>query len=263
MLARRQNVRVEDVPTLPELYNPSAPLQWPLKRLEMSPNRTPAMPPNAAFNAIIGLINADVTSMTIDAIVNAANERLAGGGGIDGAIHARAGDELSAACKTFPILHDNVRCPTGQARVTDSFKLPCRKIIHTPGPVWTLTQEKAEAKRLLCNCYHNSLDAAVENGCRSIVFPPISTGIFGYPNQFAADDALSAVRAWLQQQGEDVPMDKIVFSNIDQRDMEAYLLLIPRWFPPVVHDETQQGQPQQGESQHGEPHQVEPQQAVS
>ncbi|KAK8233071.1 RNA-directed RNA polymerase [Phyllosticta capitalensis] len=231
MPPRLQNIHVDDVPTVTQLYTDPSSYQAPIQELEAHPDAVAE--PNAFINSKVGLINADVTSMHIDAIVNAANNGLRGGGGIDGAIHARAGPELYDACEELPADSRGVRCPTGQAKITDSFDLPCGKIIHTPGPVWYAMTDKSEAERLLRSCYRSSLDVAIENGCRTIVFPPISTNIYGYPNAKAAEAALSEVRMWLEEKGKDVAIDKIVFTNVDKPDMDAYLHFIPKYFPPA------------------------------
>jgi O-acetyl-ADP-ribose deacetylase (regulator of RNase III) len=130
----------------------------------------------------------DITTERVDAIVNAANRQLRGGGGVDGAIHRAAGaDRLHAACRTIG------GCPPGQAVVTDGFDLPARFIIHTVGPVWH--GGDAGEHETLASCYRSSLTVADEIGARSVAFPAISTGIYGYPPEQAAEVAVAAVRA--------------------------------------------------------------------
>jgi O-acetyl-ADP-ribose deacetylase (regulator of RNase III) len=137
---------------------------------------------------VLEAVAGDITTQAVDVVVNAANERLAGGGGVDGSIHRAAGAaELQAACRVIG------RCPPGQAVVTEGFRLPARWIIHTVGPVWRGgTQEEAET---LAACYRNCLAAAGGLGAISIAFPAISTGVYGYPAAAAAAIAVGSVRA--------------------------------------------------------------------
>ena len=134
------------------------------------------------------IIKADITTLRVDAIVNAANETLLGGGGVDGAIHRAAGPRLLAACRALPKVRHAVRCPTGEARITAGFDLPARFVIHTVGPVWGGgTSGEAE---LLAACYRNVLTIAHAQSLSSIAFPAISCGVFGYPPNEAARIAL-------------------------------------------------------------------------
>ncbi|MEO7935231.1 MAG: O-acetyl-ADP-ribose deacetylase [Dokdonella sp.] len=137
---------------------------------------------------MISIIKADITTLSVDAIVNAANETLLGGGGVDGAIHRAAGSQLLAACRALPKVGLGVRCPTGEARITAGFDLPARFVIHTVGPVWAGgTAGEAE---LLADCYRNVLSIAHKQSLNSIAFPAISCGVFGYPPNKAALVAL-------------------------------------------------------------------------
>ncbi|MBQ7207893.1 MAG: O-acetyl-ADP-ribose deacetylase [Lentisphaeria bacterium] len=145
---------------------------------------------------MIQVMTGDITRLAVDAIVNAANRTLLGGGGVDGAIHAAAGPELVKACAVFG------GCPTGEARITPGFRLPAKFVIHTPGPVWH-GGNRGE-KELLASCYTNSLRLAAENGCRSIAFPCISTGVYGYPKRAAAETAVSTVLAWEEKLPEEI-----------------------------------------------------------
>lgn len=142
---------------------------------------------------VLEVIEADITGLAVDAIVNAANETLLGGGGVDGAIHRAAGPALLAACRALPEVSPGVRCPTGEARLTAGFALPAHYVIHTVGPVWHGGQRGEP--RLLADCYQNSLALAREEGLESIAFPAISAGVYGYPPDLAAHVAVGAVRA--------------------------------------------------------------------
>ena len=142
----------------------------------------------------VEVVRADITTLDVDAIVNAANERMLGGGGVDGAIHRAAGPELLAACRRVPEVRPGVRCPTGEARLTPGFQLAARYVIHTVGPVWR-GGSHGEAD-LLASCYRNALALARETAVRSIAFPAISCGIYGYPIDDAATIAVREVRAF-------------------------------------------------------------------
>lgn len=143
----------------------------------------------------IDVLEADITTLAVDAIVNAANESLLGGGGVDGAIHRAAGPGLLAECRALPPVCPGVRCPTGEARLTGGHRLPARFVIHTVGPVWHGGDRGEPA--LLAACYRNSLQLAEPHRLRGIAFPAISCGVFGYPADAAAAIAVREVRAWL------------------------------------------------------------------
>jgi O-acetyl-ADP-ribose deacetylase len=140
----------------------------------------------------ITVVTADLTRLALDAIVNAANPGLLGGGGVDGAIHRAAGAQLLAACQALPEVTPGVRCPTGEARMTPGFNLPARYAIHTVGPVWH-GGNTGEAE-LLARCYRSCITLALEHDLRSIGFPAISCGVYGYPPDQAARVAIAALR---------------------------------------------------------------------
>ena len=146
---------------------------------------------------MIKIIQGDITTLAVDAIVNAANQVMLGGGGVDGAIHRAAGRELYEACLKIPEVRPGVRCPTGEARITPGFRLPAKFVIHTVGPVYRDGLHGEPEK--LAACYRNSLAFAAENGCRSIAFPCVSTGIYGYPKEDAAQIAVRKVEEFLMQ----------------------------------------------------------------
>lgn len=141
---------------------------------------------------MIKTIRGDITKVEdVQAIVNAANSSLLGGGGVDGAIHRAAGSELLSECRLLG------GCKTGQAKITKGYKLPCKYIIHTVGPVWNGGQKREE--ELLASCYYNSMVLAVENGIRTIAFPSIATGIYHFPVQLAAKIAVRTVAKFLEE----------------------------------------------------------------
>jgi O-acetyl-ADP-ribose deacetylase len=137
-------------------------------------------------------ITADITQLHVDAIVNAANPTLLGGGGVDGAIHRAAGSSLLEACRALPESSPGVRCPTGEARITHGFALPARYVIHTVGPIWH-GGTHGEA-RMLEHCYRNALRLLREYRLRTIAFPAISCGVYGYPATLAAGVAVATLR---------------------------------------------------------------------
>ncbi len=139
----------------------------------------------------IELVRGDITTLDVDAIVNAANSRLLGGGGVDGAIHRAAGPRLMEACRAIPEVRPGVRCPTGEARITSGFDLPARYVIHTVGPVWDGGGEGEE--EMLRRCYVACLELAAAHGVESIAFPCISTGVYGFPVRRAAEVAVGVL----------------------------------------------------------------------
>lgn len=157
----------------------------------------------------ISVVKTDITKLDVDVIVNAANTTLLGGGGVDGAIHRAAGPELLEECKKFN------GCETGEARITKGYNLPAKYVVHTPGPVWK-GGKKNEAE-LLKNSYRNSLLLAQENCAKSIAFPSISTGVYGYPKQDAAKIAYSTVVEFLKETELELNVVFVCFSEEDYK----------------------------------------------
>lgn len=143
--------------------------------------------------AQIKAVVSDITSLALDAIVNAANQTLLGGGGVDGAIHRAAGPQLLAACRQLPELRPGVRCETGEARITPGFKLPARHVIHTVGPVWQ--GGHADEERLLERCYRSVIALAADHGVAELAFPAISCGVYAFPKARACEIAVQTLRS--------------------------------------------------------------------
>lgn len=162
----------------------------------------------------IGIVKTDITTLDVDAIVNAANSSLLGGGGVDGAIHRAAGPRLLEECRSLG------GCDTGQAKVTQGYALPARYVIHTVGPVWQGGDAGEHA--LLAGCYRNSLKLACEMRLRSIAFPGISTGIYGFPADLAAPIALESIG---YVDAVDSSLEAITFCCFSERDFELYRAL--------------------------------------
>jgi O-acetyl-ADP-ribose deacetylase len=159
----------------------------------------------------IQLVSGDITKLKVDAIVNAANKSLLGGGGVDGAIHRAAGGELLEACRQLG------GCETGQAKITPGYLLPAKWVIHTVGPVWN--GGKYQEQKLLKDCYTNSLQLAVTYQCKSIAFPAISTGVYGYPKKEAATIAFESVKEFLA--GTEVDLS-VIFCCFDDENYGLY-----------------------------------------
>lgn len=159
----------------------------------------------------IEVIDADITRQPVDAIVNAANSSLLGGGGVDGAIHRAAGPQLLAECRTLG------GCPTGEAKITKGYNLLAKHVIHTVGPIWR--GGNANEDQLLENCYRNSLQLAVKRRLKTIAFPSISTGVYGFPIDRASRIAVNTVKAFLENNES---IEKVVFVCFGQHDYQIY-----------------------------------------
>lgn len=161
------------------------------------------------------LVKNDITTMKVDAIVNAANSQLTGGGGVDGAIHRVAGSELLEECKTLK------GCPTGSAKVTKAYNLPCKYVIHTVGPVWR--GGNSNETELLKSCYNTSLEIANSRNLKSIAFPNISTGVYGFPKEAAAEIAVNAVKQFMLNNNS---LEQIFFVCFDEENYKMYETLL-------------------------------------
>ena len=164
----------------------------------------------------ITLHQGDITKLKVDAIVNAANSSLLGGGGVDGAIHRAGGSEILDDCKKIRAKQGG--CRTGEAVITTAGKLPANKVIHTVGPVWS-GHDKEEKDKLLMNCYKNSLALAVEHNLTSIAFPNISTGIYHFPKERAATIAMKTVQDFLKENDQ---MKEVIFVCFDEENHQIY-----------------------------------------
>jgi O-acetyl-ADP-ribose deacetylase (regulator of RNase III) len=160
----------------------------------------------------VEIIEGDITKLEVDAIVNAANKSLLGGGGVDGAIHRAAGPGLLGETRTLG------GAETGEAKITAGYNLPARFVIHTVGPVWH--GGKSRERELLADCYRNSLSVAVDNGVKTIAFPAISTGVYSFPIEEATLIALREIKAFLEK---DSTMDKVVCCCFGKRDLDIYV----------------------------------------
>lgn len=165
---------------------------------------------------MLTISNGDITKSKTDAIVNAANSSLLGGGGVDGAIHRAAGPELLRECRTLN------GCKTGEAKITGGYNLPAKHVIHTVGPIY-FKHSQEESKRLLQNCYKNSIELAIQNNCKSVAFPLISAGVYGYPKE----EALAVAVEILSQYKDSMELSIVLF------DSEAFEIAKTK-FPSLI-----------------------------
>jgi len=215
---------IDEIPTITSLYQ--------RERLSHPAGHKPLHAPSAAFNKRISLVKYDITRLQLDAVVNAANESLLGGGGVDGAIHRAAGPRLFDECSRLD------GCDTGSAKITNGYKLPARKVIHAVGPVYSQERRRGvnagegpgRSERLLRSCYRRSLDLCDQNGLETVAFSCLSTGIYGYPSTEAAQAALSEVRTYFEE-GKGPNIKSVVFCVFLPKDNEAYAKYIPAYFP--------------------------------
>ncbi|KAF4507757.1 hypothetical protein G6O67_004220 [Ophiocordyceps sinensis] len=207
---------IGDIPTLVQLYHSAALRQAP------SPSANAPLP-SSAINSRVGLYRGDITKLRLDAIVNAANTSLLGGGGVDGAIHRAAGPELLAECRGLG------GCSTGQAKMTRGHRLPARNVIHTVGPVYSHA-DPLRSERLLRSCYQESLQLAANRGVKTLAFSCISTGVYGYPSRDAAQVACETVRKFLDTDAGKI--ERVVFVTFEQKDVTSYEAMLPKYFPP-------------------------------
>ncbi|KAI9693203.1 MAG: hypothetical protein M1822_005199 [Bathelium mastoideum] len=212
-------VSLNQIPTVTALYATK----------KLVPAASASATPSAHLNDKISLIRNDITKLEVDAIVNAANETLLGGGGVDGAIHSAAGPELYDECLTLD------GCPTGSAKITSAYELPCKRVIHAVGPVYASSKRAGQHTSLLQGCYRRALELAVEHECRSVAFSALSTGVYGYPSEEAAETALGEVRRFLEGGEEErgKGLDRVVFCSFLEKDEKAYEKLTPVFFPPA------------------------------
>lgn len=212
---------VEDISPLPLLYK--------LGHLTPAPAnssipstisfRGHSITPSKALNDRVSVVRHDITKLALDAITNAANRRLLGGGGIDGAIHSAAGRGLYDECKRLN------GCETGYAKITGAYDLPCQKVIHAVGPIYD-SEDPEESERLLTSCYNEVLNLAVDHDCKTLALCGISTGIYGYPPRKAAPVAMSAVRKFLESE-KGQKLEKVVFVTWIKPDVDSHAEFLP------------------------------------
>ncbi|KAF9234140.1 A1pp-domain-containing protein [Melanogaster broomeanus] len=209
----------QEIRTISELFRSS------VLRAAQPLNQSVYYPPRIAALDQVSLYQGDITELQVDAIVNAANSSLLGGGGIDGAIHRAAGRRLVAACRTLN------GCDTGDAKITPGYDLPSKHVIHTVGPIYS-SSRTGDCARQLESCYKTSLQLAIDNNCETIAFPSISTGIYGYPIEDATNIALKAARQILDNAEESEKLKRVIFVVFSNEDRAVYEQLIPLYFLP-------------------------------
>ncbi|XP_044755652.1 ADP-ribose glycohydrolase MACROD2-like [Coccinella septempunctata] len=216
----KNSISLEKIPTWKHMSE-SEKLPNPVKKMDNCPIDASL---NEKLAEKISIFEGDITKLAIDAIVNAANSSLQGGGGVDGAIHRAAGSFLKLEGATL------APCKTGDAKITGGYQLPAKYVIHTVGPRLDRGQLENSHVRLLENCYSNSLQLLVSKNLRSIAFPCISTGIYGYPNLPAAHTAAYEVRKFLEK--EHTKVDRVIFCLFLQQDKQIYREVLQSYFPP-------------------------------
>ncbi|KAF4988517.1 hypothetical protein FDECE_15004 [Fusarium decemcellulare] len=203
-----------EVPILTQLYSdPSSALT----EAALVSQVEPAFAANDSINKRIGYIRGDITRLRVDAIVNAANKSLMGGGGVDGAIHKAAGPELKQECRPLGPIE------TGEAVITKGYNLPSKNVIHTVGPVYDRDEYP---NQMLASCYRESLRLAVQSGVRTVAFSAISTGIYGFPSYAAAKVACKTVREFMETE-EGSKILRVVFVTFMEKDVQAYNKALP------------------------------------
>ena len=210
---KMSTIPLSSIPTLTSLYKSG--------KISPSPDADTSFTPSSSLNSQVSIIRASITALETTSIVNAANESLLGGGGVDGAIHRAAGPQLLDEC------HFLGGCSTGSAKITKGYRLPSQHVIHAVGPVYYLAKQHTPGLEvaLLKSCYKTSLDLAKTKG-GSIAFNCISTGTYGYPSDEAAEVACREVRRWLSEEGKD-GLERVVFCIFEPKDERAY----NEWLP--------------------------------
>ncbi|KAL7410642.1 hypothetical protein BDY24DRAFT_354581 [Mrakia frigida] len=208
-------IKPEDVPTIHDLYKDGS--------LDSEDPPAVVHPVNAALLDKISIVKGDITEFAVDVIVNAANSSLLGGGGVDGAIHSAAGPGLKKECRTLN------GAETGETKMTDAYDLPCKRIAHTVGPIFSF-DNRDKSERLLRSCYQGCLELTVQEGLKTIAFCSISTGVYGYPIGPATRVALDTVREFLATDRGST-LERVIFIVFSQKDLSVYYNLLPLYFP--------------------------------